>query len=256
MFWKIYRHAAVAVIMALAIVACESAEKDPYETVTLRQVTRGEAVSKGFKYKLVNPKVVAMYRHLGVIREGNLLEFISARSLEDKLQGLVDNGQNFDLAVVKEFSPFVHFRVEKIYTEVDTMFMTQTGSIAYPMVRQTSDYSTESYEKYDINKIPYNRTGVLRTLVDNKYEVTARITMEEEEGQQYFVLHGDNAMLKVDNPDDGTAVILKMLAENNYPFTGGIVMTSVEDYGVRMKTKVAGTVEVKWVKYGTTVVSG
>jgi len=220
----------------------------------LHQATRGQVVSKGFKYKFENPEIVALNRNLGLIREGQLLEFIGARSLEDRLVGKTDG--NFALAVMKEFSPYVHFKVEKIYTDVDTTFMTQAGAIVYPTIWDPAEYGIDSYEEKDINAIPYNRTGTLRGLVDTKMMVQGVITREKEEGRTYYLLHGENAKFRVNDPTDGIGLFLKMLVENNYLFEGGIVMTAVEDYGDRMKSKIAGTVEIQYVKYGDRIITG
>ncbi len=251
---RIVLNTVIAVLLGSFLVACgESGEIDPYATVTLREATRGMVVSKGFKYKFQNPEIVALNRNLGMIREGNLVEFIGGRSLEDKLSGKIEG--NFELAVVKQFSPYVHFKVEKIFTEIDTTFMT-TGSVVYPTIWEESEYGTDTYEDQDIDAIPYNRTGALRQLVDKKVRVTAKITEEKEEGRIYYVLHGKNAKFNVGDTSDGTGMILKILAENGYPFEGGFIMTEVEDYGDRMKSKIAGTVEIQYVKYASKIITG
>lgn len=252
---RIVLNVAIAALLASFLVACgEGEEVDPYVTVTLRQATREHVVSKGFKYKFQNPDIVALNRNLGLIRQGDLLEFIGARSLEDKLAGKT-NG-NFELAVVKEFSPYVHFKVEKIYTEADTTFMTQTGAIVYPTLYDIGDYGTEAFEERDINAIPYNRTGTLRQLVDTKMKVKAKITVEKAEGRSFYVIHGDNAKFKVAETSDGVGLFLKLLTDKNYYFEGGVTMTAVEDYGERMKSKVAGTLEIQYLKFGDRIITG
>jgi hypothetical protein len=252
---RIVLNVVMAAFLASLLIACgEAGEVDPYATVTLHQATRGKVVSKGFKYKFQNPEVVALNRNIGLIREGQLLEFIGARSLEDRLSDKTEG--NFELAVVKEFSPYVHFKVEKIYTEMDTTFMTQTGAVVYPTIWDPADYGVDSYEEKDINAIPYNRTGTLRGLVDTKMMVQGVITLEKEEGRSYYMLHGENATFRVADPSDGIGLFLKMLIENNYLFEGGIMMTAVEDYGERMKSKIAGTVEIQYLKFGDRIITG
>jgi hypothetical protein len=252
---KIVLNVAIAALLASMLIACsEEGEVDPYTTVTLSQATRGNVVSKGFKYKFQNPDIIALNRNLGLIREGQLLEFIGARSLEDKLAG--KTGGNFELAVIKEFSPYVHFKVEKIYTEVDTTFMTQTGGIVYPTIWNPADYGVEAFEKKDIDAIPYNRTETLRALVDTKIQVQGKLTLEKEEGRTYYMLHGKNAKFRVADASDGIGLFLKILIENNYLFEGGITMTTVEEFGERRKTKIAGTVEIQYLKYGDRIITG
>ncbi|UCH85032.1 MAG: hypothetical protein JSW50_04905 [Candidatus Latescibacterota bacterium] len=245
----------IGALLASVFMACgESAEVDPYMTVTLQQATREQAVSKGFKYKLQNPEILVLHRNLGLVREGDIVEFIGARSLEDRLVGKMDG--SFELAVVKEFSPYVHFKVEKIYTETDTTFMTQAGAIVYPTFWDPTDYGVDGFEEKDIDAIPYNRTGTLRGLVDTKMRVQGKLTVEKEEGRSYYMLHGDNAKFRVADTGDGIGLFLKLFVKNNYLFEGGVIMTSVEDYGERMKSKIAGTVEIQYLKYGDRVITG
>jgi hypothetical protein len=245
----------VALMMASVFVACgEKVPTDPHALVTVRQATRGMVVSKGFKYRFDKPQIVALHRNLGIIREGNILEFIGARSLEDKLQGVMD--QDIQLSVVKQFSPFVHFKVVKVYTEADTLFMPQTGAVIYPRITPVSEFSADAYEEKDINTVPYNRTGVLNSMKDNKYRVSGKITREDEEGRKVFILHGDNAKFRIADSSDGVEIMMKMLVENNYPFEGGILFSQVEGYSSRTKTRIAGTVEVQFLKYNNAIVSG
>jgi hypothetical protein len=255
MFKNIVLNAVIAALLASLLVACgESGEVDPYPQVTLQEVTRGMVVSKGMKYKFNNPEVIALNRNLGLIREGNLVEFISGRSLEDKLAGKL--GDNFELAVTKEFSPYVHFKVEKIFTDIDTTFMTTSGAILYPKLWKMDEFGVDGFEEKNIDNIPYNRTGTLRELVDQRIRVSGKVTREMEEGKPFFVIHGANAMFRVADMTDGLGLFLKIIAEKGYAFEGGIILTEVEAYGDRMKSKVAGTVEIQYVKYGDKIVTG
>ncbi|MCH8332247.1 MAG: hypothetical protein IH946_12905, partial [Bacteroidetes bacterium] len=149
-------------------------------------------VSKQFKYRFENPEIVALHRNLGLIREGNLVEFIAGRSLEDKLEGMIDG--DFQLNVVKIFSPFVHFKVEQVATATDTTFLPQTGAIGYPRLMNAADFTTDNYAVQDIHTIQYNRTGTLNQLKDKKLEVSARVTIEEEEGVEFlfYLMGGPN----------------------------------------------------------------
>jgi hypothetical protein len=250
---RILWHTVMISVMGLLLVSCgEEGEIDPYKPVTLREVTRSQVVSKGFKYKLSNPNIEVLNQSLGLIREGSLVEFIGGRSLEEKLSGKMDG--NFELAVVKEFSPYVHFKVERIYTSTDTTFMTP-GSVVYPRVVDAAQFSADEYISKSLDGIPYNRTDVLRELENTRMALSgATITRETSEGQPYYVLHGKNVKFRVADTGDGVGLILKLLVQKGYPFEGGVLMTEVEDYGARMKTKVGGTVEVMYVRYGSRVI--
>ena len=245
----------LVVMVSSMLVACsESGEQDPFKLVTLRDVTQGTVVSKGFKYKFQNPEIVAMHRNLAIIRDGSIMEVIGARSLEDKIEAYTDGF--FEVSVVKQFSPYVHFKVEKFATETDTIFFSAAGSIPWPYITTPENFSTDTYEEVDINTIPYNRTGTLNQLADKKIKVKARITQEEQEGKRFYVFEADNAKFRIADSNDGVGLIMKILHENNYWFEGGVVMTEREEYATRMKTKIAGTFEIKFVRFGDLIIQG
>lgn len=245
----------VAAVLMMLLMACgESGPKDPYRTVTLRQATQNTPVSKQFRYKFKEPEIVATYRNLGLIREGGLIEFIGARSLEDKLKGKTDG--YLELNVVKEFSPYVHFKVVEAATQTDTIFFAQAGNVTYPRIIDPADFNNEAYEEQDINKIPWNNTGTLNGLKDKKMIINGKIVVEDEEGAKSYFLVGENSKLRIADPGNGTGLIMKVLVENNYLFEGGVIMTAVEDFGPRRRNHVAGTVEVQYVKYGNKIVKG
>ena len=244
----------LSLFVVTSFVACnDNAEVDPYALVTLRQATQGSVVSKGFKYRFENPQILQVNDHLGLIREGNLIEFVSGRSLQGRLEGL---SGDFQLCVIKEYSPFIHFRVEKIYTEVDTVFISQAGAINYPNIQTAEGFDHTAYEDYDVDRFPYNRTAALNRQVDKKFFVTCTVEEIEEDEEKFFVLAGENTRLKVMDPTDGIAVMLKLFMANNYPFEGGFTFSEMEEsFPYRKRTGIVGSVEVNFVKYGRTVVS-
>lgn len=244
----------LSLFVAISFLACsDSGEVDPYALVTLRQATQGSVVSKGFKYRFENPQVLQVNDHLGLIREGNLIEFISGRSLQGRLASL---SGNFQLCVVKEYSPFVHFRVEKIYTEVDTVFISQAGGLSYPSIHNAEGFEHSDFEDFTVDRFPVNRTAFLKDQVDKKFFVTCSVEEIEEDGEKFYVLAGESSRLKVVEPSDGIAVMLKLLMASNYPFEGGFTFNEMEEnFPYRKRTGIVGSVEVNFVKYGRTVVS-
>jgi len=237
------------------IAACsDTGEVDPYALVTLRDVARGTVVSKGFKYKFQNPEIVAMHRNLAIIRDGGIMEFVGARSLEDKIKD--HTGGFMEMSVVKQFSPYVHFKVEKFATETDTVFFSAAGAIPWPIMTSVENFSTDNYEEIDVNTIPYNRTGKLNEVADKKIKIRGKLVRKEEEGKTFYMIEAANASFRVADSNDGVGLILKLLYDRNYWFEGGVIMTEREEYANRMKTKIAGTLEIQFVNYGKQVVRG
>ncbi|MFH1755643.1 MAG: hypothetical protein ABIA59_08050, partial [Candidatus Latescibacterota bacterium] len=194
----------LSVLIVAFIPACGGeGDVDPYALVTLHQVSQNKVVSKGFKYRFDNPQIEQLNDHLGLIREGSLVEFISGRSLESKLQGISGDMQ---LCVVKEYSPYIHFRVEKVYTEGDTVFISQAGAISYPKIAKADEFSTAGFTKFSLDQFPFNKTAFLKDQVDKKFFVTCKVMLEEEEGETFFVLAGKESKIKVVEPTDGISL--------------------------------------------------
>jgi hypothetical protein len=245
----------LGVFFASFLAACSgSGEEDPYALVTLKQACFDQVVSKNFKYKFQNPEVVALYRNLGLVRDGNQLEIIAARSLADKLEGNTDG--ELELAVAKKFSPYVHFKVERIVANGDTTFPAQAGGIAYPVITSPEDYGVEGYEEKDIDQIPYNRTGTIRALKDKKIRVRGPIIAEKSEGTTIFFIDGKGSKLRIGETSEAIGLFLNMFAKQNYIFEGGVIMTEPEPYSERMKNRIAGTVDIQYMMYGDRLITG
>ena len=245
----------LGVFSASFLAACsDSSEVDPYALVTLKQATYDQVVSKGFKYKFQNPQVVATYRNLGMIREGNQIEFIAARSLADKLDS-VAHGE-LELAVAKKFSPYVYFKVERIVSGVDTIYPAQAGGIAYPIITTAEEYGVEGYEEKDIDQIPYNRTGAIRALKDKKIRISGPVVAEKSEGRTIYFIEGKGSKFRISDPTEAIGLMLNMLAGSNYVFNGGVILTEPEPYSERMKNHIAGTVDIQYVMYGDRLITG
>ena len=119
-----------------------------------------------------------------------------------------------------------------------------------------SSQTTKEHRKR-IGKVTAEFADLTYLTADNPgRESAVKITAENEEGRTHYVLHGAKAKFRVADTSDGTGLILKMLVENGYIFEGGVILTSVEDYGPRIRTKTAGTVEIQYVMYGDQLVSG
>lgn len=250
---KLFVNAVISLSLAALLGACsDGGDNDPYLRVSLHDVAYGGVVSKQFKYKFT-PDVVALYRHMGLVREGNEVEFIAARSLADKIVGL---GDNLEFGVVKRYSPYVYFKVERIVSGIDTVFPAQAGGITLPTLTTPEMYGIDNFDDYDVNEIAWNNTSALRNLKDRKIQIKAKIVEETVEGEPVWWLIGEQSKLRIGGVTDGIGLFLKALAANNYEFDGGIRLIEVEEFGLRRRDHIAGTVAVDYVMYGDRLVTG
>jgi len=239
---------AVAAFAATFVAGCSEKEVDPYAQVTLHQATYGPpVVSKGYKYKIVNPEIVEAVDHLCLVREGNVIEFLAGRSIADKLEGL--DKSNITFNVVKKYTPFVHFKVDQIISAEDTVFMSQAGSILYPRIRPAGDFVSKDHSEASIDRFRWNDTQGLRRALDGKYAVTARLAKVEEDGEMVWMLQGERATFRVSDPPNGMEIVLRLIQAEGVDFEGGITFVEEEGWAVRRNNHISGTVNIDYVKF-------
>lgn len=248
---------AVCALALLVFAGCgEEKTVDPYAEVSLRQAIYGPPViSKGYKYKIVNPEIVDAEGGLVFVRVGNVTGLIAGRSLAEKMEGL--DRSNITFNVQKKYTPYVHFKCEQVVSGSDTVFIaTAGGGILYPRIYEEADFRSKDHDDYDVDRLRWNDTSGLRRAKEKKLAVTCKIAKVEEDGDEVWMLQGKRTTLRVDSPDEGTAIILRLLAASDMDFSGGITFLEEEDWGARQKNQISGTVSIDWVKYAGKVFRG
>lgn len=246
----------VAVLSVVLVAGCSGNKNvDPYAKVSLHQATYGPPViSKGFKYKIVDPKIVEASGHLCLVREGNVTSMIAGRSIADKIESMDKDHITFN--VVKKFSPYVHFKAEQVISGQDTVFISSAGTIFYPKIKKADEFRSKGYDEVSMDKFRWNDTAGLKRAVDKKYTVSGNIALVEEEGDNvWMITGGKDTTLRVQNPDDSMILVFRMLAAGKMPFDGGITFVGEEDFANRRENHISGDVTVEWVKYGDDVFS-
>lgn len=246
-----------AVIMVLAIIALAGCsgekEKDPYLTTSLRQAFYGPLpANKGYKYKIVDAQVVEAVGHLAMVRQGNVTEFITGRSIADKMEG--HDGESIIFNCVKLYTPYPHFKCEQLIAGADTVFMPQAGSIYYPRITPVAEYKVKGFDEMNPLNINYNRTEALRKLEEEKFTLKVPVEYDHEAEEWYLV--GPRAKLRVEKPDDFTEIILRQLAKEGLEFDGGVTFNETDDWEDRRESQIAGTVTIDYITYMGKVFSG
>jgi hypothetical protein len=246
----------VAVLSTVLVAGCGGTkEVDPYAEVSLRQATYGPPViSKGYKYKIVNPQIIEASGHLCLVREGNVTTMIAGRSIADKIEAM--DRSNITFNVVKKYSPYVHFKCEQVISGQDTVFISSAGSIFYPKIKKAAEFRAKDYDQTDLDKFKWNDSAGLTRAVDKKFAVTGTIARVEEDGDNVWMISGGReTTFRVQNPDDSIRMVLRMLADANMGFTGGITFVGEEEWAARRDNHISGDVTVEWVQYGDVVFS-
>ena len=97
----------ISALLASVFVGCGGKVEENYIMTTVREASRGDLLSPGFKYSFDNPNIIAAYGNMALIREGNLIEFLSGDNIEGKLAEV--QGRRFTVGARKIYSPRIHF---------------------------------------------------------------------------------------------------------------------------------------------------
>lgn len=242
----------VAVLSGL-LAGCGGKVEETYILTTIREATRGDLLSPGFKYSFDTPNFVAAYKDMALVREGNLIEFFSGQGIESKLEGI--QGRKFVVGARKLFSPRIHFTVDFITAGGDTVDVGEPYGVAFPALLKSTD--EENFKDVDLDALEPS-TLKLKPIYNTKFKVKkAKIGYEEIDYMgdtiMAFTLNLKNVRFIIDDPSDQMALILKALMNENLYFDGAVTFgdrpaTSSRSY--RMRTKIGGKVKVDFIRYG------
>jgi hypothetical protein len=249
----------VALLAAgLTLAGCYEEETGPeYVPASLREITRGEVLSMNYKYELANPNLIVLHDHLGLARDGNLIEFLAGGSLEAKLEAYRDG--DFGLGVRRAFSPFVHLRVERVTTDRDTVLVPDRENYDFPILVNPAGFDTSGFEPFDLASLIYDRKRELEKYVGMKMAVEGTIRYANLDGEFYYVLQGlgnPEALVRLDEEYPGMILILKALLQENIQFKGGITFLEVANWGaLRKPFKISGPATIEYVEFGGRIVT-
>lgn len=259
---------AVAGLTALGLAGCGGEkEVDPYVYASLRQVMDGDTLSDNFLFEIDAPRFEYVRGDLGVIRNGNRLEFLVATGLEQKHQSW--NGAL--LGVQKFFSPTSHLvlrrlKVGGVVQPVDTVTTytvprivranavdIETPGAPLPDVKWNVMSSVEQFvPKEDGDPISV-QTGIENFVYAPRHD-------KPEEMAWYAVF--PQSTFRIVDVDKGTDWMLHLLKDKGLPLAGSFSVTGVEQSArerVRVHGQlghVVGTLKINWFRYANAFVRG
>lgn len=251
--FKLLNAILITALFASVFAGCGGKLEENYVMTTLREASRGDLLSPGFKYGFDNPDIVAAYGNMALVREGNLIEFFTGVDIEKKLEQV--GGRRFTVAARKLYSPRIHFTVDFLLAGGDTIMVGEPYDVVFPALLKTIE--VENFKEVDLTSLGPS-TLKLKPIFDTKFLLkNARVGWEEVEWmgetQMVFTLNLDNVRFIVDNPGDQLGLVLKALMNEQVYFDGGVSFgdrpaTSTRDY--RTRTKIGGKVSIDFIRYG------
>jgi len=249
---KLFSSILIVALLSIALAGCGEKVEETYILTTLREATRGDLLSPGFKYSFDNPNIIAMHKDLALVREGNLIELFIGQDLEPRLYSL--SGKSFKILASKMFSPYVHFQVDYIVAGSDTIEIGPSMFMKPPRLINAVGYSPEGFEEVELDKLTSHRLK-LKTIKDKKFLIpNGKLAFEEVNVKgsptMLYTIHLKNVRFLVKDPSDGMQLIFKALIKENLYFDGGVSYENIPSRKFRKETDSGGFVTVEFVKYG------
>jgi hypothetical protein len=261
---------ALLLLVALVAAGCASNKKtkevkDPYLHATLRAVTRGTVLSKGFLFEIDAPEFVYAHGNTALIRDKNLLEVLVLPDAENRAPTLAGK----KLGVQKAFSPFVYLIAKQIR---DGTTVTPLDSVPDPVLPKVLNEKELNLEipGFDLKKLTWDTDSkTLLDRVDSQFQTVARAVQRPdveppdstvaaaqtappgEPRLAWFLTSAaaSESAFKVANVTPELDWVLHLLQAENLPLIGAMTLTDPLPVKMRQKTKVVGHVQIGWVKY-------
>ncbi len=238
----------IVALLSGFIAGCGGGVDDTYVMVSLREATRGDVLSPGFKFSFDKPNFVAVHKNVGLVREDNLIELFVGDDLEEAL-GKVAGGR-FSVLARKFFEPVIHFNVDYLLVGADSMVVGTPYEAAIPNMLRTRDYNTDDFLDVDLDKLTTNRL-TLKEIQDSKFKISnAKVMYEMINEEMQYTLHLSNVRFVIEEPGDDIVLILKALMNENLYFVGGVSYGSIPSQTARRSTDSGGYVRVDYIAYG------
>ena len=258
-------------------------EIDPYVYDSLRRVTRGDTLSVGFLFEIDAPEFDYVHGDVGIVRDGNLLEFVVGQNLENNYRNLAGTL----LGVKKTFTPQpTHLVIQRIkrngIVEADSIPAPQ--GYVLPRLLRAGAINLETpgaplpdigWKRKDIDEaratfLPEEEGDDLRQIQSGieRFVYRPRHDLDEEaalnpapEDYAWYAVFEETSM-EIVNLTPGAEWLLQMFLTKDLPLIGSFsVVTLEEEYTTRKMEHeglghVIGTFQVNWFKFANTFVEG
>jgi len=256
---KFFSSVLIMALIAGVFTGCGGSLDETYQMVTLREASHTSITSPGFKFGFDTPKFIAVHGNVGLVRDGNLIEFFTGEDLENKVKMV--EGRKYVAGVRKIFSPRVHFAIDFFVAGGDTIKVGEPYESSFPTL--LSGFDEGQFEEIDINGIT-SSVRDLKEIYDTKFKVPeAELTYEEVnykgEPEMAYVVSLPKVRFILDDMDAGMELILKALIAENLYFSGGLSYGGAPSKTLfprswRTSTKIGGKVTLEYIKYAGEVV--
>jgi len=251
---KLCKSLVVAILLTGVLASCGGKTDETYVLTSLKNAAGGGVVSIGFKYSFDSPNVIGIANNVALVREGNEIEFFIGDGLEAKMKGV--EGKKFSVATRKYFTPYIHFVVDYIVVDSDTVMVGEPSGVKLPLLRPESQFTApEEYIAVDLNKLTSSAL-TLKEIAEKKFRVeNAKIAagdMSDAGEGMRLLLQLKNVRFVIDEQNDAMLAICKAIMSEGKSFNGGVSYGAVPrgDRAMREKLNIGGDVRIGYIFYG------
>ncbi len=277
-FAALFLLGALAGLFLIGLVGCGGEEEvDPYVYASLRQVMEGDTLSPNFLFEIDSPQFEYVRGNLGLIRQGNRLEFLVAPDLEHNYTTY----SGALLGVQKFFSPTSHLLLRRIKKAGVTQMVDTLETYTVPKILRAGAVDLET-PGADLPGVQWNRMTSLEQFVPQEEDAepiavqtgienfvyvpkaslpdSVRQNPGPEDMAWYAVF--PEATFRIVDLTPGAEWMLHMLKDKGLPLVGSFTVESlVESYPERRETHgdlghVVGTLKINWFRYANNFVKG
>lgn len=237
-----------------------------YESGDLPHVLKGQVPSPTDRYRISMPDFAAIAKHTAIARDGTVFAVVVGPNLREVLES-IPPGAELGVHLVKADRRYLV--VEKVYTddgEIDLFEGVEKFRFRRPKLVGHDEIPQEKFDhdarlcevaprsrsldamagkKVYLSEFDVTRHELDPVLVDRVSAPTGR--------PEAYVLTSAGSDWVVADPDPMTRLILDFLIAEGREFQGGVRIVDVFERKVRGDTRVAGTVDVKWISLGGTL---
>ncbi len=256
----------------LALVGCGRYVGEDYSEGTLTGILSGSIRDKQNRYRIPAPRIAAVRRNTGIIREDSAFLVIVGPDLKQTVAAHSGSGVQYGVRLRKE--PRTHFVLEKVWhgdQEIDLFEGGRTLRAEFPQFVASpqipyADYRTDvAFEKIEpgddsiLDGLSKSRLLIARITVDKDTlpESAAVVALATDPrlniAKPQFILRTEGCDWIVVKSDLLTNLMLDFLVADGRSFKGGVVITRTLHPSTREETGVGGLVRVRWMDLGGTL---
>ena len=271
-------------VTLVGMIGCGEKEAvDPYVYDSLRRITRGDTLSTGFLFEIDAPEFDYVSGDVGIIRDGNLLEFLVGADLENNYRNL----KGTLLGVQKTFTPQpTHLVIRRIkrngVIEADSL-KTPQGYVLPTLLRSGAvdletpgaplpelGWKTKDIKDATATFLPEKEGDALKPVQTGIEKFVhalrpglADSVMANPSAKDYgwYAVFPESSVEIVDLTP-GAEWMLEMMLAKDLPLIGSFSLVSLEqEYQLRkvehpVLGHLVGTMKINWFKFGNTFVQG